>query len=57
MLSFFKKRFQQQNEFTTDFKSTEINKIKNVCPSFYVSVSRKMVISTGKLAVVIVSGS
>ena len=29
-----KKLFQQQNEFTTEFKSTEINKIKNVSPSF-----------------------
>ena len=34
MFSLFKKWFQQQNEFSTEFKSTEINKIKNVCPSF-----------------------
>ena len=32
MLSLFKKKklFQQQNEFTTEFKSTEINKIKKL---------------------------
>ena len=29
-----KKWLQQQNEFSTEFKSTEINKMKNVCPSF-----------------------
>ena len=34
MFFLFKKWSQQQNEFTTELKSTEINKIKNVCPNF-----------------------
>ena len=57
MFSLFKKWFQQQNEFTTEFKSTEINKIKNVCPNFKYPWVEKKVIPTRKLAVVIVSES
>ena len=58
MLSLFKKKTVSTTERIYNWIQKHGNKQNQKCLSkFYVSMSRKMVISTRKLAVVIVSGS